>query len=109
MIFLNDISAEVSFAVPTTRKSEEDSLTLTITHEVTKESTVVSLASSEVEVKETMVIVTTTLSSDLATGQYRYVLSDTTGTLSEGLLQVGDTTPTITEYTTSKTTYVYEG
>jgi magnesium-transporting ATPase (P-type) len=109
MIFLSDITTEVSFAIPTTRKSEDDSLTLTITHEVTKSVETITLASSEVEVKETMVIVTTTLSSTLPSGQYRYNLSDESGTLSEGLMQVGDLTPTNTEYNHTKTTYVYEG
>ena len=109
MIFLNDITSEVSFAVPTTRKSEASSLTLTITHEVTKEVETITLASSEVEVKETMVIVTTTLSSSLPSGQYRYALSDGSGILSEGLMQIGDLTPTNTEYNANKTTYVYEG
>lgn len=109
MIFLSDISSEVSFAVPTTRKSEAESLTLTIAHEVTKEVSEITLASSEVEIKETMVIVTTTLSEDLPSGQYRYTLSDTAGTLSEGLLQIGNLTPTNTEYNHNKTTYVYEG
>jgi hypothetical protein len=109
MIFLSDITTEVSLVIPTTRKSEESTLTLTITHEVTKESEEITLASSAIEIKETMVIATTTLSEDLPSGQYRYTLSDSTGTLSEGLLQIGDLTPTQTEYNHAKTTYVYEG
>lgn len=109
MIFLNDISERVSFAVPTTRKTEEETITLTLTHEVTKNEVEVSLPSSSIAVKETKVIVTTILPSTLHTGQYKYNLSDTEGTLSEGLLQIGDMTPTITEYSTTKQRHVYEG
>lgn len=109
MIFLNDISTTVSFAVPTTRKTEAETLTLTLTHEVTMSETEVSLPSSAIEIGETKVMVTTSLPSTLHTGQYKYNLSDTEGTLSEGLLQIGDTTPSITEYSTSKQRHVYEG
>lgn len=110
MLFIDNIDntpATVTLTIPIVREADGSALTLEVVHSVSLETHTYTFPTYMAA--RYKAIVSLTLEEAIPTGQYTYTLTDGTGELSAGLLQVGTAEDNTPAYAANNTTKVYEG